>query len=56
MSAVVRQDWNQLQNRPFGSVDNFVAAKAPDFRGIQHPSTEWLQRLQQQSTRINKDQ
>jgi|HubBroStandDraft_6_1064221.scaffolds.fasta_scaffold23237_3 hypothetical protein len=39
----------------FGSVDKFVAAKAPDFNKFLQTSTSKPQTFQQQSLRINKN-
>jgi hypothetical protein len=46
---------NGLQLGYFGSVDKFVAAKAPDFNTFLQASTSQPQTLQQQSLGINKN-
>jgi hypothetical protein len=46
---------NGFELAVFPTVDNFAAAKAPNFEKLQQTSTSRLQTIQQQSLRINKN-
>jgi hypothetical protein len=54
-AAVPSHNSKRMENRSSGTVDNFVAAKAPNFNEVQQTSTSAPQRLQQPSLRIKEN-